>query len=176
MVRGHQIVLQRKCCKRRPRIALRWKSRQSPRASYHEAGWSLDSLGDQDDIPSPHKQLKGSISPTSNEPDARVVDGKALRDDCANTSPEDIELQDVSFKYDNSRHSPLIIDKATFRLPAGKLTALVGGSGSGKTTIMKMLLKFYDPSMGKITIGNTDLSKISPEAWRSRCGVVMQEG
>ncbi|KAF7533751.1 hypothetical protein G7054_g6853 [Neopestalotiopsis clavispora] len=57
---------------------------------------SLNSLGDQDDSPSPHKQPRGSISPILNVPDAGVVDSKAFRDDCASTSPADIELQGYS--------------------------------------------------------------------------------
>jgi ATP-binding cassette subfamily B protein len=52
----------------------------------------------------------------------------------------------------------------------------VGASGSGKTTIMKILLKIYPPSSGDILIGHEQFSKVSPSLWRSRIGAVMQDG
>ena len=61
-------------------------------------------------------------------------------------------------------------------IPANKITAIVGTSGSGKTTLMKMLLKFYEPIEGEIKIGNYNLNAISQQAWRAKCGTVMQEG
>jgi ATP-binding cassette subfamily B protein len=55
-------------------------------------------------------------------------------------------------------------------------TAIVGMSGSGKTTLLKILLKFFDPSKGEIRIGDASLSNLSHSFWRSKCGVVMQDG
>ena len=55
------------------------------------------------------------------------------------------------------------------------MTAIVGASGSGKTTIVKLLQGFYEPLHGQIKIGNTPLSMIHPRLWRSRVGSVMQE-
>src|SRR5699024_4334107 len=48
--------------------------------------------------------------------------------------------------------------------------------GCGKTTLLKILLKFYQPEKGKIRLGNRNFSMISPRTWRSHCGVVMQDG
>lgn len=80
----------------------------------------------------------------------------------------------VSFKYPGtSRH---ILDNIDFVIPQGKTTAIVGSSGSGKTTILKLLLKFYQPSQGQIIAGNTYLSGINHNFWRSRCGAVLQDG
>jgi ATP-binding cassette subfamily B protein len=49
-------------------------------------------------------------------------------------------------------------------------------SGSGKTTILKLLLRFYDPQVGEINVGNTSIRDISYKVWRDECGVVMQDG
>ena len=84
------------------------------------------------------------------------------------------ELEEVSFRYTGSHDN--VLQNLSLSIPANKTTAIVGSSGSGKTTLMKMLLKFYNPTEGKIKIGNFDLSKLSNSAWRSQCGVVMQEG
>jgi len=49
-------------------------------------------------------------------------------------------------------------------------------SGSGKTTILKLLLRFYEPQRGEVRVGNTFLQQISYSHWRSKCGIVMQDG
>ena len=61
-------------------------------------------------------------------------------------------------------------------IPEKKITAIVGASGSGKTTILKLLLGFYTPQQGEIRIGCTPLTQMNPHFWRSICGAVMQEG
>ncbi|MDZ7900472.1 MAG: peptidase domain-containing ABC transporter [Arcicella sp.] len=80
----------------------------------------------------------------------------------------------VSFKYPGTSRN--ILDNIDFVIPQGKTTAIVGSSGSGKTTILKLLLKFYQPSQGQIIAGNTFLSGINHNFWRSRCGAVLQDG
>lgn len=87
----------------------------------------------------------------------------------------DIQFEDVVFQYEGS-HSPKVLDGITLKIPAGKVTAIVGASGSGKTTMLKMLLGFYQPISGKLTINGTPLSLYSQKTWRARCGSVMQEG
>lgn len=87
----------------------------------------------------------------------------------------DIELTNVSFQYDGP-HSPKVLDGITMRIPNGKITAIVGASGSGKSTILKMLLGFYSPVQGRITLGGVDLCKYSESSWRQNCGCVLQEG
>lgn len=61
-------------------------------------------------------------------------------------------------------------------LNAGKVNAIVGASGSGKSTILKLILGFYKPDEGDILINGESLSAYSVSAWRSRCGVIMQDG
>lgn len=89
---------------------------------------------------------------------------------------EDIEIANLSFKYDGSPHSPWVLEHINLTIPAKKITAIVGTSGSGKTTFLKLLLKFYDPTIGSIDIGNIHLSNIRNSLWREKCGVVMQDG
>ncbi|MGZ3756233.1 MAG: ATP-binding cassette domain-containing protein [Mucilaginibacter sp.] len=61
-------------------------------------------------------------------------------------------------------------------IPEGKTTAIVGMSGSGKTTMLKLLLRFYEPEKGELRVGPTNLNQLSFKTWRSACGTVMQDG
>lgn len=86
---------------------------------------------------------------------------------------KDILFKNVSFNY--VENIP-VLENIDIRIEAGKITAIVGESGTGKTTLLKMILGFYPPKQGEILLGTTDLSTYSPSAWRNNCGVVMQEG
>ncbi|NQY37535.1 MAG: peptidase domain-containing ABC transporter [Alteromonadaceae bacterium] len=87
----------------------------------------------------------------------------------------DVQFKNFSFKY--SRHDKhYTLENLNFSLPHRKTTAIVGASGSGKTTLLKLLLKFYSTYEGNISLAGQDLSYICPDAWRKRCGVVMQDG
>lgn len=87
--------------------------------------------------------------------------------------PYDIEFNHVSFSY-TGNIGKNALDDISFRIPAGKTTAIVGESGSGKTTLMKLLLKFYNPNKGSIKIGGKDLKQINSQSIRRVSGVVMQ--
>lgn len=89
--------------------------------------------------------------------------------------PRDISLESVSFQYGGS-HSPYVLRDLSMRILAGKTTAIVGVSGSGKTTIIKLLLKIYAPTIGHIKVGDVRLINMSAKLWRHKCGVVMQDG
>ena len=86
-----------------------------------------------------------------------------------------LNLKQVNFKYDPHSLNK-ILDKVDFTIPEGKVTAIVGTSGSGKTTIIKLLLGYYHVLDGKISIGETPLEKYNMKWWRRQCGVVMQDG
>lgn len=86
-----------------------------------------------------------------------------------------ISIHNLTFQYDGP-HSRKVLDNLNFDIFPKKITAIVGMSGSGKTTFLKLLLSFYQPIEGSITIGNTPLQRISPREWRKHCGVVMQDG
>ena len=85
-----------------------------------------------------------------------------------------LELRNVSFSYEGEYEK--VLEDINLLIPGGKVTAIVGASGSGKTTLLKLLLGFYQPSSGEVLLGGKVLAKYSDSWWRSRCGVVMQEG
>ena len=87
----------------------------------------------------------------------------------------DIVFDDVIFQYDGP-HSSKVLDGVSLRIPANKVTAIVGASGSGKTTMLKMMLGFYRPVSGEVRLGGASISAYSERVWRSQCGSVMQEG
>ncbi|MDB5158322.1 MAG: Toxin translocation ATP-binding protein [Mucilaginibacter sp.] len=91
--------------------------------------------------------------------------------------PEDksLSLNNLTFSYAGAGNTP-VLDDVNLSIPQGKTTAIVGMSGSGKTTILKLLLRFYEPQKGEIKVGDQSIHNIAFKAWRSRCGVVMQDG
>ena len=94
-----------------------------------------------------------------------------------NRMPElkDIVFDHVSFSYSGADRDYAVED-VCIRIPEKKVTAIVGASGSGKTTILKLLLGFYKPLKGTIKIGGDPLDMINSQLWRSKIGAVMQEG
>lgn len=86
-----------------------------------------------------------------------------------------IEFCHVVFQYDGP-HSDKVLDKIDLVIPADKVTAIVGASGSGKTTMLKMMLGFYAPVEGEVTLAGKKISRYSASCWRRECGTVMQEG
>ena len=87
---------------------------------------------------------------------------------------DDIVLDNIAFKYPGC--DSYVIENAKAIIPIGKTTAIVGESGCGKSSLVKLLLKFYDPSQGRISIGGSDISDINENDWLSCCGAVMQNG
>ncbi len=86
----------------------------------------------------------------------------------------DITIDNMTFRYIGTEE-PIIKDMDLI-IPRNKTTAIVGASGSGKTTLMKTLIRFYKPNKGLIKIADQNFENISQKAWRSHCGVVMQDG
>jgi ATP-binding cassette, subfamily B, bacterial len=87
---------------------------------------------------------------------------------------QDIILKDLTFKYFGAYEPAL--RHINLRIPRNKVTAIVGSSGSGKTTLLKLLLGFYNNYEGSIMLGDYELRELSPSAWRTHSGTVMQEG
>ena len=94
--------------------------------------------------------------------------------DLSNEKPQDIEFCHVSFSYTGSI-GKLAVNDVSFKIPAGKMTAIVGESGSGKTTLLKLLLKYYDPTAGCIKIGGKELGCYKAQSVRKHTGIVMQD-
>jgi len=86
-----------------------------------------------------------------------------------------INLHQVSFTYPGAGNEP-VLKGVDLNIPEGKTTAIVGMSGSGKTTILKLLLRFYTPQKGEIKVGPTYIDQIGYRYWRGQCGIVMQDG
>lgn len=86
-----------------------------------------------------------------------------------------VTVSGLFFQY-GGPHSEQVLKDLDLVIPEGKTTAVVGVSGSGKTTLIKLLLGFYPPVRGEIKVGDVRLDSLSPRIWRSKCGVVMQEG
>ena len=87
----------------------------------------------------------------------------------------DIEFRGVTFRYDGP-HSAKALDDVSVTIPADKVTAIVGASGSGKTTMLKLMLGFYTPTSGEVLLHDRRIAQYSPSCWRRACGTVMQEG
>src|SRR5271155_1779826 len=83
-----------------------------------------------------------------------------------------VEFDDVSFSYDRIHD---VLRDISFRAEPGTVTALVGSSGSGKSTTIGLISAFYVPTKGKILVDGTDLSTVRLDSYRTRLGVVLQE-
>ena len=83
-----------------------------------------------------------------------------------------VEFRDVSFSYDGAHE---VLHDISFRSQPGTVTALVGSSGSGKSTTIGLICAFYVPSMGAVLVDNVDLSTVKLDSFRTRLGVVLQE-
>ncbi|HZZ16070.1 MAG TPA: ABC transporter ATP-binding protein [Candidatus Sulfotelmatobacter sp.] len=83
-----------------------------------------------------------------------------------------VEFDNVSFSYDGVRD---VLRDISFRAEPGTVTALVGSSGSGKSTTIGLISAFYVPTKGKVLVDGTDLSTIRLDSYRTRLGVVLQE-
>lgn len=112
------------------------------------------------------------LSEVQEKDDEEPADKDFVRDIPDNA---DIEFKGVTFQYDGP-HSPKAVNDVTVTIPSNKVTAIVGASGSGKTTMLKMMLGFYPPVEGDITLAGRKLAQYSASSWRKVCGSVMQEG
>ena len=83
-----------------------------------------------------------------------------------------IEFQEVSFRYETDR---TILKDINLAVDAGTTTAIVGPTGSGKSTISRLLLRFYDPQAGRILIDGQDLRELTQHSLREAIGVVPQD-
>ncbi|WP_406861044.1 ABC transporter ATP-binding protein [Streptomyces sp. HUAS MG47] len=101
---------------------------------------------------------------TSTPQSAKPMDVPSLRGELA--------FEDVSFRYGSDE--PALRD-IELRIPAGQTVAFVGETGAGKSTLVKLVARFYDPTAGRVTVDGTDLRDLDLTAYRHRLGVVPQE-
>ena len=84
----------------------------------------------------------------------------------------DVKFDKVSFEYEENKE---VLHEVSFEAPSGSVTALVGSSGSGKSTIAGLVATFLNPKSGMITIDGQDLSKVKLGSYRRNLGVVLQD-
>ena len=83
-----------------------------------------------------------------------------------------VEFKNVDFSYEAGK--PVLFD-VSFHAEPGKVTALVGSSGSGKSTIISLMAAFHTPTSGTVTVDGVDLSKVRLDSYRTQLGVVLQD-
>lgn len=86
----------------------------------------------------------------------------------------DLELNKVSFFY-QMRPDNIVLQEVSLKIPAGTTCALVGASGGGKSTVVNMLMRFYDPKKGKIMLDGRDYTTLQVDQLRKQFGIVAQE-
>jgi len=85
---------------------------------------------------------------------------------------KEIAFEQVSFQYDGGAKA---LEEVSFRVRRGEKVALVGLSGGGKTTVTNLLLRYYEPTAGRVTIDGVDIRDYLQRSWRSKIGLVLQD-
>ncbi len=105
--------------------------------------------------------------------DREVMDAPDASD--LNVEDGKIEFSAISFNYGKDDEKAQVVDGLDLTIQAGEKLGLVGRSGAGKTTLVNLLLRFYDVEKGKITIDGTDIATVKQDSLRSHIGVVTQD-
>ncbi|MFF0512647.1 ABC transporter ATP-binding protein [Streptomyces sp. NPDC004250] len=87
----------------------------------------------------------------------------------------DIAFEDVRFSYGGADEADAALTGIDLRIPAGQTVAFVGETGAGKSTLVKLVARFYDPTGGRVTVDGQDLRALDLTSYRHRLGVVPQE-
>jgi ATP-binding cassette subfamily B protein len=90
-------------------------------------------------------------------------------------TPRRIAFDDVSFRYPGAADAPWALEHVSFDVPAGAIIGIVGATGSGKSTLVELLARTYDPDHGRVTIDGVDVRAIALDELRRIIGVVPQE-
>ncbi len=99
-------------------------------------------------------------------------DDPMVRTDMVREIKGDITFEGVSFSYEKGKE---VLHDISFNAPPGSVTALVGSSGSGKSTIAGLAATFLNPDKGRVTLDEHDLSRVNLSSYRSKLGVVLQD-
>lgn len=87
----------------------------------------------------------------------------------------EVAFEDVHFQYGGTDRAEAALSDVDLRIPAGQTVAFVGETGAGKSTLVKLVARFYDPTGGRVTVDGTDLRALDITSYRHRLGVVPQE-
>ena len=110
------------------------------------------------------QDMMSQQSTVTDKPEAKELDAKV----------PNIRLSNVSFAYDGTEETRAL-NNVSLNVAAGKVTALVGASGSGKTTILSLVLRFYDPQSGSVSIDGMDIRDLSLSSLRRHIALVSQD-
>lgn len=106
------------------------------------------------------------------EVDEKIKDGEHAVE--ATRMKGEVRFEDVSFHY-NDLDEDAALESITFNAPPGRILGLIGGTGSGKSSVIQLLTRFYEPQEGRITIDGMDIRDYSIKSLRQNIGVVLQE-
>ena len=87
----------------------------------------------------------------------------------------DVAFENVCFRYDDDADGPWTLDDVSFEAKPGEVVALVGPTGAGKTSIVNLIPRFYQPQGGRITIDGTDIRDATQRSLHEQMGIVLQE-
>ena len=120
------------------------------------------------------QQVALSIERLSDVVDARA-EGESDAQDLLPLPPVagEVAFQDVDYRFNES--APLVVKNVSFKIPAGAFVGIVGRSGSGKSTIMKLLPRLYEPENGRILLDGYDIAKLELGSVRRQIGIVPQD-
>jgi ABC-type multidrug transport system fused ATPase/permease subunit len=88
----------------------------------------------------------------------------------------EIEFENVTFRYGLKEDEAPALDDVSLHVPPGQTVALVGATGAGKSTLAKLVARFYDPQEGRVLVDGHDLREVTEHSLRSQLGIVPQEG
>src|SRR5882672_4361492 len=114
-----------------------------------------------------HAERLADIALTSPEPQEHVIESGERR------PPVAIEVRNLRFRY--GENEPWVLDGVSFRVEPGETVAIIGTSGCGKTTLLKILASLLQPTQGEILVDGEPLTQVGLARWRSMIGVVMQD-
>ncbi|UTE71258.1 ABC transporter ATP-binding protein/permease [Rossellomorea marisflavi] len=106
------------------------------------------------------------------EVDEKIKDGEHAVE--ATRMKGEVRFEDVSFHF-NDLDEDAALESITFNAPPGRIVGLIGGTGSGKSSVIQLLTRFYEPQEGRITIDGMDIRDYSIKSLRQNIGVVLQE-
>lgn len=121
------------------------------------------------------QEISSAVSNLESVMDILEVEPTVVDDENAQTLPSvqgDVKFENVYFSYENAH---IILENINFEVPKGKMVALVGPTGSGKTTIVSLLSRFYNVDSGTIYVDGHDISKVTLYSLRKQIGVMMQD-
>jgi ATP-binding cassette subfamily B (MDR/TAP) protein 1 len=102
------------------------------------------------------------------------IDSESAAGDVLDNVIGEVDFRNLDFCYPSRPKSPIFVN-FSLHVPAGRSVALVGASGSGKSTVIALLERFYDPSAGEVTLDGVDIRRLRLKWLRAQMGLVSQE-